>query len=156
MHCLSTVFLLPFCIVYPPPSYYLFALSVHRRLITYLHCLSTALQKGNKKAVDRQCKRVIRRRWTDNAKGNQKAMVSCIVCPPSSDYLFALSIHRLLITFLHCLSTVFWLPFCIVCPPSSYYLFALSIHRLITFLHCLSFEDTTKVIRGRWTDIEKR
>ena len=85
--------------------------------------------------------------------------VTTIVC---FFILFALSVHRLLITVLHCLSTIFWLPFCIVCPPSSdyllhclstafllpfciccpphsHYLFALSVHRLlITFLHCLS------------------
>ena len=73
------------------------------------------MQKGNQKAIDRQCKKVIRRLWTDNAKrrsegggqtmqkGNQKA----VVYPPPSDYIFALSDHRLLITFLHCLSTAF-------------------------------------------------
>jgi hypothetical protein len=38
LHCLSTVFWFPFCLV----------------------C--------NKMAVDRQCKKVIRRRWTENAK----------------------------------------------------------------------------------------
>jgi hypothetical protein len=110
---------IPFCIVYPPPSDYLFALSIHRLLINFLHCLSTffskkvirrrwtdnakrqsegggqTMQKGNQKAVDRQCQKVIRRRCF------------CIVCPPPSDYLFALSIHRLLITFLHCLYTAF-------------------------------------------------
>jgi hypothetical protein len=124
----------PFCIVYPPSSDYLFALSVHRLLITLLHCLSTAfwlwtdnakrqsegggqtMQKGNQKAVVRQCKNVIRRRWIDTF---------CIVCPPSSDYLFALSSHSLLIIFLHSLFTAFWLPFCIVYSPPSYYLFAL-------------------------------
>jgi hypothetical protein len=41
---------LPFCIVCQSPSDYLFAMSVHRLLIT------------------RQCKEVIRRRWTDIAK----------------------------------------------------------------------------------------
>ena len=30
------------------------------------------MQEGYQKAVDRQCKKVIRRRWIDNAKGNQK------------------------------------------------------------------------------------
>jgi hypothetical protein len=88
------------------------------------------MQKGNQKAVDIQCEKVIRRRtvfW----------LHVCIVCPPSSDYRFALSVHRLLITCLHCLSTVFWLPFCIVCPPPSDYLFVFSVHRLlITFKNC--------------------
>ena len=30
------------------------------------------MQKDNQKTVDRQCKKVIRRRWIDNTKGNQK------------------------------------------------------------------------------------
>jgi hypothetical protein len=87
------------------------------------------MQKGNQKAVARECKKIIRK----------------------------LSVHRLLITVLHCLSTVFLLPFCIVYPPPSYYLFAFSNHRLlITFFIVAVARECKKVIRRRWTDNAKR